>query len=260
MPSPGGLAAVGIYRRLAWTRLARGRLRWVVLALLALPVVGTGALALGGAKGQDLLTNMLEVYFRFLVLFLPALTASQIVAEEIEGKTFTFLFARPAPRWAMPLGKYLATVAPLVALFAVSASLCCAIAMLPPDVSASDRVDMLGILGRALAALTLGVLTFGAMTALIGAWFTGHPFIAVMGYLLVVEGLLASLPTIFSVAAMSWHLRNLAGLTGTAASDSVFAEAHLAPWASAAVLAGVTVLALLLAAVSVSDAEYRTDR
>jgi ABC-type transport system involved in multi-copper enzyme maturation permease subunit len=257
---PGAMTAINIYRRLAWARIRRGRLKWTALVLLILPVLGTGVLALTGSWGRDLFDNILEIHLRFLVLFLPALATSQTVAEEIENKTFTFIFVRPAPRWAMPIGKYLAAVGPLCVLFVLSVTASFVIALLIPPAGPHELVENLPTLGRALAAVVLGVLVFAAVAAVMGSWFTRHPFVAVMGFLLLIEGLIASLPLIISVVAMSWHLRNLAGVGIAQQSNFVFGEAHLEPWVSAAILVAVAGFALLGAGTSVQGAEYRTDR
>ena len=84
---PSATQALGIYRRMHWTRLKRGRLRFAAIVLLALPLVGT-AVVLPFAR--DPLDSVLDLYFRFLLPFVPALGASAMVSEEIEGKTFTF--------------------------------------------------------------------------------------------------------------------------------------------------------------------------
>src|SRR5438445_10887007 len=86
-----------IYARMTWLRLRRGRVMWAGALLLALPIVYVAALALAGHWGRGLFDDVSELYFRFLVPFVPALMASGAVAEEIENKTFTFVFARPAP-------------------------------------------------------------------------------------------------------------------------------------------------------------------
>src|SRR4051794_26113422 len=109
--------AIGVYFRLHTKRLGRGRLRIVTLLLLALPIIGTG---IAVPFARDVFDEIAEVYMRLIVPFLPALLASPIVAEEIENKTFTFLFARPAPRWTMVIGKYFATMLPLIVGVAIS--------------------------------------------------------------------------------------------------------------------------------------------
>lgn len=254
-------AALATHARLARLRLTRGHLRFAALVLLALPVVLTGVLALDHKWGRDLYDNVLELHFRFLLLFLPALATSQAVAEEIEEKTFTFLFARPAPRWTLLGGKYLATTLPLALGFVLSITLSFVIALLLPPSGPAELVENLPALGRTLGAALLGVGVFAALSLLMGTWMTRHPFVAMMGYLLLVEGLLGSLPLLVSLVAMSWHLRNLAGL-GTAATaiPAFFGQPLVSPWISLAVVAGVTGLALAAAAATLERAEYRTDR
>ena len=100
--------ATRIYAEMSWMRHRRGKMESLCLALLALPVVIAGGLAAAGQWGRGLFDSLLEIQFRFLIPFLPALLASSAVAEEIEERTFTFLFARPAPRSSLVLGKYLA--------------------------------------------------------------------------------------------------------------------------------------------------------
>ena len=246
--------SIGIYRRMHWTRLKRGRLRWAMGILLALPVVGT-AVALPFAR--DLFDNVLDIYFRFLLPFLPALGASAMVSEEIESKTFTFIFARPARRWTMVIGKYVALVLPLIIGFAIS--ICATYALSMARSTGEDFAGGLGHLARVLLAATLGVLVFGALAAVIGSWFTRHPFLAVMLYLLVVEALVGSLPVIINLLAITWHLRNLAGLP-LPESSFFSSEFHVPLGVSAGVVGALGLLALLGAAGGVSGTEYRTDR
>ncbi len=251
---PSATQALGIYRRMHWTRLKRGRLRFAALVLLALPLVGT-AIVLPFAR--DLFDNVLDIYFRFLLPFVPALGASAMVSEEIEGKTFTFIFARPAPRWTMVIGKYIALTVPLAIGFVLSIAIAYGLASLRGNWE--DFSAGLAHVARVEVAAVLGVFVYGAMAALLGSWFTRHPFVAVMLYLLMVEALIGSTPVIVNLVAMSWHLRNLAGLQ---LPETTFFASELAVplWVSSLVTAGVGVLALGLAALGVTGTEYRTDR
>lgn len=254
MSMPTMAQSIGIYRRMHTARLSRGRLRFAAAALLVLPIVGT-AVALPFAR--DVFDSVIEVYFRFLLPFIPALGASAMVSEEIESKTFTYIFARPASRWAMVFGKYVAFTVPLVAGFAIS--IACTYALGSLRGTGEDFVNGLIHLGRVVAAASLGVVVFGAIAAVVGSWFTRHPFVAVMGYLLLVEAMFGSLPVIINLVAMSWHLRNLAGLPLTT-SAFFSSELSIPMYVSTLVVAGVSLLALCGAASSVSGAEYRTDR
>jgi len=243
-------AAARIYAEMTWTRLKRGRLLWACAVLLALPLVGGAALAAGGHWGTGLFDELMEIYFRFLVPFVPALLASPIIAEEIESRTFTFVFARPAPRPALVLGKYVAVVAPvlLAQLVAVTLLYFIALVRFPGDIGPN-----LGHLVLTLSSVALGTLAFAALALALGSAFTRHPFVGVVLYLLVIEAGLGSTGIVLNLAAISWHLRNLAGLP---TPSVVFMALHVPAYASAIVVGAVTALCVFLASVSVSGAEY----
>jgi ABC-type transport system involved in multi-copper enzyme maturation permease subunit len=244
------LQATSVIARMTWTRLRRGRLLWVCLAMLALPVVGAGGLALGGAGRRDLYDNLLEVYFYFLVPFVPALLASPCVAEEVESRTFTFLFARPAPRATLILGKYLAVVLSVGATTAAALLAAWLICMAPAP---SEMVENLGHLARSEAAALLGVAAFGALACVFGALFTRHPFVAVVIYLVVVEAGLGTAPLVVNLLAISWHLRNVADLP----RPEVFLLAvGITPWISALVTVAAAAICLTGASLAVRRAEY----
>lgn len=242
--------AAGIYAGMTWTRLKRGRLLRVCAALLALPVVGGVALMAAGHWGRGFFDELAEVYFRFLIPFVPALLASPQVAEEIEGRTFTFVFARPAPRSALVLGKYVAVVVPTAIAVAAALALCWLVAMLrfPQDLGPT-----FGHLARVEAAAVLGVATFAALASALGAMFTRHPFVAVMTYLLLVEAGLGAAPIALNLLAMSWHLRNLAELPLPEVS---FMALHVPAYVSALVPVAFGGLCLGGATMIVSGAEY----
>lgn len=239
-----------IYAGMTWTRMIRGKLVWVSAILLALPILGAVGLVAGGHWGRGLFDNLLEIYFRFLVPFVPALLASPVVAEEIESRTFTFVFARPAPRSALVLGKFVAVVTPVALATTASIAITWLICMLRFP---GDMAENVPHLGRALAAGLLGVCTFAALASALGSMFTRHPFVAVMGYLLMIEAGLGSAPIVLNLLAVTWHLRNVADLP---LAEVAFMAVHVPPWASAAVAVFVAALGLGGAALAVSGAEY----
>jgi ABC-type transport system involved in multi-copper enzyme maturation permease subunit len=243
-------AASGIYAGLTWKRLKRGRLLWVCGVLLLLPVVGAGALAAAGHWGRSLFDEVLELYFRFLVPFVPALLASPVIAEEIENKTFTFAFARPAPRSALVLGKYVAVVVPAALATMVSIALVWLLAMLrfPEDMGGN-----LPHLAQAELAAVIGTFAFAALASALGSLFTKHPFAGVIGYLLIIEAGLGSAPIVLNLLSMSWHLRNLADLP---LAEVSFMALHVPGWVSALIVGVVSTTCLGGAALAVSGSEY----
>jgi ABC-type transport system involved in multi-copper enzyme maturation permease subunit len=243
-------AAARLYARLSLLRLLRGRLLWVCAALVALPLVGTVGLMLAGNGRRDLYDNILEIYFWFLVPFVPAVLAAPAVAEEVEQRTFTFLFARPAPRAALVVGKYILVVGLAGAAIAASVALCWLAAMLRDP---SEIAENLPHLMRTEAGALLGVAAFAALGCAASALFTRHPVLALAVYLIVVEAGLGSAPVVVNLVAVSWHLRNVADLPRP---NSYFFAVQVAPWLSALVAAAVAALALVVAARLVQNAEY----
>jgi ABC-type transport system involved in multi-copper enzyme maturation permease subunit len=243
-------SASGIYAGLTWKRLKRGRLLWVCAALLALPVIGAGALVAAGHWGRGLFDEVLEMYFRFLVPFVPALLASPVIAEEIESKTYTFVFARPAPRAALVLGKFVAVVTPVALTTVASIALVWLLAMIRFP---GDMAENLPHLAQAELAAVLGTVAFAALASALGSLFTRHPFAAVVGYLLLIEAGLGSAPIVLNLLAMSWHLRNLADLP---LAEVSFMVLHVPGWVSAALVLAVSGACLGGAAMAVSGGEY----
>jgi len=248
--------AARVHARLSWLRLKRGRILWVVGAMWALPLVYAVGLAIAGHWGRGLFDDVCELYFRFLVPFVPALLASSALAEEIENKTFTFVFARPAPRGAIVLGKW--ATATLSSIAVVVPSLA-AMWLVAHARFASDMAAEWPHLLRVEAAAVLGLMLYGSLAIAVGMLFSRHPVIAMLAFLLLVDLGLGSMPVLFNVVAPAWHLRNLAELP-LPTSEMGFLVLRAPAWISASVTLLLTPLFLLLCILGVNGAEYRTDR
>ncbi len=243
-----------IHARLSWTRLKRGRIAWAAAAMFALPLAYVVGLVIAGHWGRGVFDEVNELYFRFLVPFVPTLLLSAAVAEEVENKTFTFVFARPAPRGALVLGKWLAATLPAMAVVAPSLLVSWAVSNARfPDDFANEWPHLL----RVEAAALIGLGFYGALAVTIGSIFSRHPLIAVLGYLLVIEEALGSAPIVLDLMAGSWHLRNLAQLPLPATQ---FMMVGVPAWLSALLLLALTPILLVLCIWGVTGAEYRTDR
>lgn len=249
----GTIAGARVYARMTWLRMRRGRVAWAA-ALLALPVVYVAVLAALGHWGRGLFDNVCEMYFRFLVPFVPALTTASAVAEEIENKTFTFVFARPAPRASLVVGKLAAATLPAIVVTVPSLVVAWLVAGLRFP---ADLADTWPHLLRVIVAAVAGLGAYGALALAIGTLFTRHPVIAVLGYLLLVEAALGSAPIVLNLAAIAWHLRNVADLPLPA---TTFMAVTVPWWASALVALALTPALALLATLGINGAEYRTDR
>ncbi|MBM3779661.1 MAG: ABC transporter permease [Acidimicrobiia bacterium] len=140
----------------------------LVLALAG-RVLSTGGVAFAGSSGPaDGLTSfgvlIMLVYARFVVPVAAVVLGTSIMADEVEGRTLTYLFARPVPRWAVLAGKYLAYLV-CTALLVLPTVTVLYFALVPlASVGAT-----FGLLLADLLALALGIAVYGAVFALAGA-------------------------------------------------------------------------------------------
>jgi ABC-type transport system involved in multi-copper enzyme maturation permease subunit len=253
MTAPGIWYSTSVYARIALFRLRRGKVVYFTLGLLVLPIVVALIALIARSWGAALFKQVLTVYADFLLMFVPAIHAAPALGEEIDARTFTYVFARPAPRWAMPLGKFLATAAVLLVGCTASVALAYVVCMLRDPSEIAGAIDLLG---RAVVAAALGAVAFGALATAIGALFPRRPVVATLVYLLIVEGLFGHIPGFLKAISLSFHLRVVAGLHQASGGW----EPNPGPLLSAGILALVTLLFLWLGAAIVAGSEYRTDK
>lgn len=257
MPSPTPPSALAVVRLFAATslrRVRRGRLVQVVAALLALPLLA-GLLALiGGKGGAPFFDMLLRAYLRYLLPAVLALFATTSVAEEVQRKTITYLFARPIPRWALPCGKYLGVVSVNVVLFAAALVATYALCI------GADFGASLPRLAAGLGAVVLGVLHFGAVAAAFGAMATRYPFAAMLAFELLVDIGFGFIPGVFKAVSAGVHLTVLVGLYQPHTDTFFMPDPRLTPAVSLVVLVGLTLIWLAVALGWAQSHEYRTDR
>jgi ABC-type transport system involved in multi-copper enzyme maturation permease subunit len=174
-----------------------------------LPALASAALLAQGNGGRDLYDNLMELYFYFMVPFVPTLLLASAVGDEVDGKTYTFWFARPAPRAAMLLGRWATATASAAAMMALSLLVAWGLSML--RLSTPFFPELVHFARTEIGAI-LGVAAFGALAITLGTFFVKHPLIAAIVYLLLIEATVGSTPLVINVVSLSWHLRNLADL------------------------------------------------
>lgn len=193
------LAAIGVLMRLSWTRLWRQRAVWMALALMGLTVLFATL-----ARGDDgpFAPWPMTSYFvlRLPLMLSAAILLAPTISEEVESKTYTYLWSRPVPRPALLLGKVAAVVPLLVVGFSIAITASWLI------LGAEDPVS----LARVLAAAAAGTLGTAALALGAGAVFPKHPFIFVLGYVLLIEQLMPFVPTLKNLT-VSYHLLSIAG-------------------------------------------------
>lgn len=195
------VAAARVLGRLAWLRLLRGRTLYVT-AVLALVPIALAVLARGEPKKAGW-EAALEAVLRFVVPLGAAIHVSGAVGEELEQKTYTYLWSRPIPRSSVIAGRLLVMAPLLFGLAALSTVVSYLIAM-----NAHTRAEDLlsGLVAAAASALGCSLFAVGG-----GALFPRQPMLFTMGVFLTVEQFLFAIPAAKHLSIVS-HTRVIAGL------------------------------------------------
>jgi ABC-2 type transport system permease protein len=203
--------------------------------------------------GFDLYAVVVAVYYVRNVLPLAALFyATSLVADEVEGKTLTYLLTRPVTRPSILFGKFLAYVATTLALTLPATVITFFLLVTVGGFSGVSAAvpDLL----RDLGAMSLTLVVYGAFFTLLGVLLR-RPMIPGLLFLFGWE-LLANLPGYLPRFTLSAWVRSLIrhrppeeGFSG------LFAQ--VLPWdLSLLVLSGATIVFLGLAFWIFSGREY----
>lgn len=227
---------------LGFTRLIRGRTLYVSVVLAIIPVILAAVVGHDGTDSKEGWTTACEVVLRFVIPIAAAVHASGAVGDELEQKTFTYLWSRPIPRVSVVLGRLL-FVAPL--LFALSV-----VTLVASYLAAGKGVtgdDLSRGIGAALASsITCTCFALGG-----GGLFPRQPLLFTMGVFLTVEQFLFAISGARYLSIVA-HTRILAGL-----------EKSLESAVEAKAIVGLVVLSALwlsLGLFRVSSAEYAAQK
>jgi ABC-type transport system involved in multi-copper enzyme maturation permease subunit len=159
-----------------------------------------------GTSPDDLYGYIVALYSIRNVVPLAALFyATSLVADEVEGKTLTYLLARPIPRPAILAGKFAAYLATTVSL-ALPATVATffVLATAPGSEGVAARVaDLL----RDTGVIALALVAYGALFTLLGVVLR-RPVIPGLLFLFVWE-LTANLPGYMPRLTLTAYLRSL---------------------------------------------------
>ena len=194
------LSASLVLARMNWLRLTRSKTIYVALVLAILPML----LALIRFEREPRAPWLLavEIILRIVIPLPAAIHASGAVGDELEQKTFTYLWSRPIPRTSIVLGRVL-LVTPLVAALGLVSVLLAYVAA--PSVVTTD--DLAGALKMVpLTALAFCMFAVGA-GALVPRWAMLFTILIVLS----VEQFLFAVPVMKYLSIVS-HGRVVAGL------------------------------------------------
>ncbi|HEU4732265.1 MAG TPA: ABC transporter permease [Kofleriaceae bacterium] len=195
---PGALSTVWTLAGVTLRRLVRGKGLWIGAAIAALPsAFATVAHARGAANADRILSATTLV-----LAVLPAMFVGSSIAEEIEGKTLTYLWSRPIARWGVLAGK-LCALAPIAIALVVGgwvAACYLGIEAVPP--------------ARSWLAIGAGCLAACLIAAGIATVVPRHAMALTIGYLLV-DNVVGVLP--FSMRELSiMHQAHVLAAVGSA--------------------------------------------
>lgn len=226
-----GVAAAAVLMRLSWRRLFRNKSFWLSVILAALPILFLATLA-GRWDGDQRWSRTVGIAVIPLLGILVPLNLAPVIAEEAEDDTFSYLWSRPFPRWAVLAGKGAALAPFCLGLFVAAAAVVWAISYGGGE---SWR------LVRAVVALGCGVAGAGAASVGLGLLIRRQAVAVSAGYLLVVDLPLGKVPLSIANLSITHHVSRIAAAgAGSAASAPGLAVPLM--W-----IAGMTALWLALA-------------
>jgi hypothetical protein len=186
----------------------------VVLALILRALVAMDLLsARGVVNGRAIMVDgpvifglmIWGFYLRFSVPLLGVFYGTALIADEVEDKTITYLFTRPLARGAVLVGKYLAYLActGLVVLPSVMVVFFLVVPLLGGRIGAGFP-DLL----KDLALLAVGLAVYGALFALVGAWFK-RPLLTGLVFIFGWEPIVVVVPGYMKRFTVSYYLQGL---------------------------------------------------
>lgn len=237
MKAVTGFNASVAIARLTAKRVLRSRLLIIGSVLMALSFLPT---AFGAGRSQSpefRWEHFLRLAGLLEVLVVSLLSASAI-AEEIENKTYSYLWARPIPRWSVLSGKLWVAITIGIVLTSASA----AIGYSLTGLSNSE------FLLKAIFGLSLGALAVSSIASFLGTLAPKYALAVSIAYFLVFDSIVGAMP--FAMARISVQ-HNVTAIAGFGSDSGGMLTSVL--W-----LLGISFFALLLSVRRLSRKEFST--
>jgi ABC-type transport system involved in multi-copper enzyme maturation permease subunit len=198
---PGALAAAVIQARWSALRMVRGRTIWLAWIFALLPIGFTLTMAQSdrGAPWHELFVPLV-----MLIGVLAPLFMASSMAEEIEDRTYTYLWSRPVPRWTIVVGKLMAAAPISGGILALSVAACFAFA----EGGTPDQ------LARGITAALVGALAICGVAGGLAILIPRAGLVATYAYLLALDLPLGAIPFSLRNVSITHQIRQLAGVGG----------------------------------------------
>ncbi len=258
----GTLAALWTLFLLTLRQHSRGRRLLLVVFLFLLPA-GIAVLIRSVSDRPPSVRELEEVlifsFMPYVLIPLSALLyASNMIQDEIEEQTLTYLLIRPIPRWALYLTKLLATWL----LTATVASLFTMIAFLA-IYGNREGFPQEELFTRAAWTVLIFIIALSTYNAIFGliSLFTSRTLVAGIAYLIIFEGILANQAFFIRQLSVMYYVRVLSlrwvGLSNTDWSIDLEAPNATSADTCLSVLLGVALLAAVVSSFLFSRSEFR---
>lgn len=212
-PVPSFGSSVATVFQLSMVRLVRGRklrLGVLAMALVVLAAIAARYVAGDAVEPAELVEEAVRLgFFHLLCYLLPYLFAAGAISEEAEGRTLPFLLMRPAGRFALTLGKWLAA--------SVTAALVLVLGVLFVHIGAwatdpGEMIDQIGPTLKIAGALTLLAFLYSAICLFWGALVIEAGGVISILYLGALEFAFGKLPGPVRFVSMNYLATQLADL------------------------------------------------
>ena len=230
----GGLTATMIQARWNAKRMVRGRIVWVAAFFAALPVAYT---LLAGMNGAGAWSDVFPPLVMLAAVVAPLFMAASM-AEEIEERTYTYLWSRPVPRWSVVMGKLVASIPIAGAVVAAAVVGCYAFGK---GASSEQLV-------RGIAAVLAGTIAACSVSAALAILFPRAGLAITYAYLLALDLPIGAIPFSIRNATITHQIRVIAGVSGGSPAPSLI---HGVVW-----LVGISAFWLAIGFLRLRRAEF----
>lgn len=241
-----GMTASLLIAKLTFKRLFRSKTLIVSGIFCLLPIVFASSVT--RSSDAETVIQWRTVFGVWLVVLaiVPPLHLAPTVAEEVENKTFTYLWSRPFPRWSLIVGKLLALTPVLTAITGICMLVCYNV--VTGDAPADADLGSLRL--RSLAALAAGVLAIGCVSVGIGSLIHKQALVSAVSYVFILDLPIGALPFALRNLAVTHQVRKIAAI-----DQSQDGLAAAVAW-----LLIISAIWMTVALWRVTRAEYATDR
>jgi len=248
--------------RLSLAVLLKSRRTLVIGLLCFMPVLGAAAgsmLVLSGLASHEVTgyfiygNTIVSAHVYVLLVVVTLFYGTALVSDELEDKTLTYLLMRPVPKATIYIGKYLSYLVAGAVLLLPSAALCFLVTMVADP--AGEAMRHLPVLLKDLGMLTLGIMAYGALYALLGAVSKRPVFVGLL-FAIVWETAVTFIPGYLSKLTIKHYLTALLPHTAGERGILAFFETATPVPLAIAVLLAVTVALVALGSWVFTNREY----